>query len=68
MQNFKDYMGKHFKGKRLHLTCDCLFPIDIKGSCVDYSISSNELILHMDVDGKIVKIGENHPKLKIEVL
>lgn len=68
MENIKDHIGKSFVGKRLHLKCDCLFPFDVTGKCVDYSISANEVILSVDVNGKIMKVGENHPKLQVEVL
>ena len=57
-----------FVGKKLHLKCDCMFPIDVTGVCVGYSISSNEVMLAIDVNGKVIKFGENHPKMQIEVL
>lgn len=68
MEYIKDHIGKSFVGKKLHLKCDCLFPIDVVGTCVGYSLSANEVMLSMDVNGKVVKFGENHPKLQIEVL
>ena len=68
MELLTDYIGKMFVGKKLHLKCDCTFPLDVTGVCVGYSISSNEVLLALDINGKIVKFGENHPKLQIEVL
>jgi hypothetical protein len=48
MQNIKDYIGKSFVGKRLHLKCDCLIGIDITGHCVLYKIHDNEIILYIE--------------------
>jgi len=68
MKDFKNYIGETLKGKKLHLTCDCLFPIDVTGVVVGYSTSSDEVIIHVDVGGKIIQFGSNHPKLKVEEL
>lgn len=41
----------------------CLMDIDVTGIVVDYEVVSNEIIFSIDVNGKIIKLGENHPNL-----
>lgn len=64
-ESLKDYIGKMMIGKRFRFLCRCIISMDITGTIKDYEISSNEIIFLVDVDGKIIKIGENHPNLKI---
>jgi hypothetical protein len=45
-----------------------LFPIDHIGIIIDYEISKNEIIYLVDVNGKIIKIGENHPNLAVKAM
>ena len=40
-------------------------PIDVVGEVKDFEISNNEIIFIVDVNGKYIKIGENHPNLSI---
>ena len=68
MENIKDYIGKSFVGKRLHLKCDCLIGIDIIGPCVLYKIHDNEIILYIEYNNKQIPIGLNTPNLQIEIL
>lgn len=62
---FKDYIATEMIGKKLHFKCGCLVPLDHDGIIVGYSISSNEIVFDVEVDGKIINIGENHPDLKV---
>ena len=56
-------------GKRLNFKCSCTLPFDVIGIIKGFEISSNEIIFDVEVNGKIMKIGENHPKLTVtEVL
>ena len=68
MKTIKEYIGDQFIGKIIHFSCDCIFPIDVTGRCVGYDIINNEIILNIDVKNKILKFGENHPKLHIEII
>ena len=68
MINVKDYIGKSFIGKKLHLKCDCIVGIDITGNCIKYEISSTEVVLIIEKDGKHIPIGLNTPNLQIEIL
>lgn len=63
MVGFKDYVASKLIGTKLHFQCDCVFPLDVTGTIVDYNIVDNEIVFLVDVDGKIIKLGENHPKL-----
>ncbi len=65
MVKFKDYIANQLIGKKLHFKCDCLFPLDHIGTIKDYEIVNNEIIYIVDVAGKIIKIGENHPNLQV---
>lgn len=65
MVKFKDYIAKQLIGKKLHFKCDCLFPLDHTGTIKDYEIVNNEIIYIVDVEGRIIKIGENHPNLQV---
>lgn len=65
MISFKDYIAKEFIGRLVHFKCDCLFPLDHVGMIKDYEINSNEIVFIVDVGGKIIKIGENHPNLQV---
>lgn len=62
---FKSYIAKQLIGQRLHFKCDCIFPINHTGIIKDYEIIQNEIIFLVDIEGKIIKIGENHPNLYI---
>ena len=68
MISIKDYIGKHFIDKRLHLKCNCIVGLDIKGTCTGYSISGNEIILEIHTENKTIPIGLNTPNLEIEIL
>lgn len=39
--------------------------LDVVGIVVDYEIKDNELVFLVDVNGKIIHIGENHPNLMV---
>lgn len=66
MLNFKNYIAEQLIGKRLHFKCDCFFGVDHIGVIKDYEIVSNEIIFIIDVSGKIIKLGENHPNLQVQ--
>ena len=42
--------------------------MDFFGYIKDYEINDNEIIFLIDHKGKIVRIGENHPNMYIEIL
>lgn len=68
MEPIKQYIAKQFVGNIYRFTCDCLLKLDVTGKVLDYEINNGEIIFHVDVDKKIVKIGINHPNLTIKEL
>ena len=67
MDSFKKYIAEQLVGKTLHFKCDCLIPLDHTGIIIGYEISGNEILFVVNVDGKMIKIGENHPNLQVEL-
>ena len=61
----KDHLAKLMLGKRFHFRCDCIVSMDLNGTVKDYEIVGNEIIFIVESDGKLIKIGENHPSMKI---
>ena len=68
MKLFKELIAEQLLYKRVHCKCECIFPMDFVGYIKDYEINDNEIIFLIDYKGKIVKIGENHPNMYIEIL
>ena len=60
---FKKYIAQQLIGKNLHFKCDCTIRLNEFGRIVDYVIKDNEIVFLVDVRGKIIRIGENHPNL-----
>lgn len=61
---FKDYIAQQLIGKKIHLKCECLMPFEMDDcKIVDYELNNNEIVFLVDNGEKIIKIGENHPKL-----
>jgi hypothetical protein len=40
--------------------------INIEGIIKDFEINNNEIIFIVDVKGKYIKIGENHPNMLVK--
>lgn len=68
MTAIKDYIGKMFVGNAYHFKCNCLLQLDFEGKVKDYEIVNGEVILLVEKDKKIVRLGINHPNLTIENL
>ena len=68
MIEFKKYIAEQLIGKKIHFKCECLFPINHIGVIKDYEIIQNEIMFVVDLDGKVVKIGENHPNLLVKAV
>lgn len=66
MKPFKQYIASQLIGKKLYFECECIFPLHHTGTIKDYEISGDEIMFIVDIDGKIIKIGENHPNLLIK--
>lgn len=67
MTPIKSYMADCLVGKKLHFRCDCLLNIDLIGEVKGWSLSHGEIIWDVYTsNGKIIRIGENHPNMEIE--
>lgn len=68
MKAFKDLLAEQLLYKRVHCKCECIIPLDFFGYIKDYEINNNEIVYLIDNKGKIIRIGENHPNLYIEIV
>ena len=68
MTPIKQYIANMFIGKKFHFKCDCIIPIDIIGTVCDTNITQYEIVLLVNVNGKIMYIGLNIPSLVIQEL
>lgn len=68
MQQFKKYIAEQLVGHSLLFECDCVFPIKEKGIIKDYEIIDGEIVFKVQVENKIISIGENHPKMMVKPL
>lgn len=68
MKRIKELIAEQLLYKQVHCKCECIIPMDFFGYIKDYEITNNEIVFLIDNKGKIVKIGENHPNMYIEVL
>lgn len=69
MTPIKSYLANTLVGKRVHFQCDCVLNIDVIGSIKGWSLNQGEILWEVVTDeGKMIKIGENHPNMNIEIL
>lgn len=69
MTPIKSYLAESLVGKKVHFQCDCVLNIDIIGIIKGWGMNQNEILWDVLIDnGKLIKIGENHPNMNIEVL
>lgn len=69
MTPIKTHLAETIVGKRVHFRCDCVLNIDVVGVVKGWSLYQNEILWDVLLDsGKLIKIGENHPNMNIEVL
>ena len=61
----KQYIAQQMIGQTFRFKCECLMPFDVVGRIIDYEIAESEIIFTVDVKGKLMQIGTNHPKLYI---
>lgn len=68
MVEYKKFVGDVLLNKDVHVTCDCILSFDLIGKVITYNIEGTEIIYSIITNGKVVKVGENTPGLKIEFL
>ena len=61
----KQYIAQQMIDQTFRFKCECLMPFDVVGRITDYEIAESEIIFTVDVRGKLMQIGTNHPKLYI---
>lgn len=66
--DYKEYIMKHFMGKTVAFACDCLLRSDVTGVIADAELVGSEIVFSVAADGKIMRIGENTPGLKIRFI
>lgn len=66
MKSYKEYIINQFKGRRVRFLSDCVAKFEITGTVVDTESNGSEIIYIVDVGGKLLKVGENTPKLMID--
>lgn len=66
MVEYKKFVGDMLLNKDVHVTCDCILSFDLVGKVITYNIEGTEIIYSILTNGRVVKVGENTPGLKIE--
>jgi hypothetical protein len=66
MTPFKEYIASQLIGKTLHFKCDCVFPLDVIGYVQYVEVTKEgEFIYTINSNGKMIKIGSNHPNMAV---
>jgi hypothetical protein len=47
---------------------DCIVKLDVTGEIIGYEMQGSEIVFHVKVGDKVVKVGENTNKLQFEVI
>lgn len=69
MIKYKQYVGDALLNRKVHLACDCIIGLDVVGTVVNYEVVGSEIVYMLATDdGKLIRVGENTPDLRIEVL
>lgn len=65
-----EYFQSTLREKRVHLYCDCLFKIDVRGRIIATYVTQREIFVTLidEQTKKEVSIGLNTPSLHIELL
>lgn len=64
---YKEFVTQHLIGHTVHFICDCIIRLDITGVVTGYEMNGSEIVYIVDTGDRRVKIGENTPKLEVEV-
>ena len=63
---YKSWLKKQFMGRTVRFSSDCIAKLDVTGTVVDTEQSGSEIIYIIHSGDRVIKIGENTPKLCIE--
>ena len=64
---YKEFVAQHLTRHTVHFICDCIIRLDITGVVTGYEMNGSEIVYIVDAGDRRVKIGENTPKLEVEV-
>lgn len=68
MKSIKYTPANQLLYKQVHFKCDCVVPMDFIGYVREYELYNNEFIFFVEYNGKVIKIGSNHPNMQVEIL
>ena len=69
MIKYKQYVGSTLLNRKVHFACNCIIGLDVVGTVVNYEIVGTEIVYLLATDdGKLIRIGENTPDLRISVM
>ena len=69
MTKYKQYIGSTLLNRKVRFTCDCIIGLDVVGTVVNYEVVGSEIVYLLATDdGKLVRVGENTPDLRISVV
>ena len=64
---YKEFVAQHLTGHTARCGCDCIMRLDVTGVVTGYEMNGSEIVYIVDTGDRRVKIGENTPKLEVEV-
>ena len=64
---YKEFVAQHLTGHTARFICDCIIRLDITGVVTGYEMNGSEIVYIVDTGDRRVKIGENTPKLEVEI-
>lgn len=64
---YKEFVAQHLTGHTVRFICDCIIRLDVTGVVTGYEMNGSEIVYIVDTGDRRVKIGENTPKLEVEV-
>ena len=64
---YKEFVAQHLTAHTVRFICDCIIRLDVTGVVTGYEMNGSEIVYIVDTGDRRVKIGENTPKLEVEV-
>lgn len=68
MELYKDWIRNSLIGKKVHFEADCIVKLDVTGTVIGTEMSGSEIIYKIDTGTRVLRIGENTTKLRLEIL
>ena len=64
---YKEFVAQGLTGHTVRFIFDCIIRLDVTGVVTGYEMNGSEIVYIVDTGDRRVKIGENTPKLEVEV-